>query len=165
MVFATEEAVAVNYPVCGHFGTYAVAAVHGPAHHAGRKPGTQASGNGAIGTYTATGYLPHYGINLFKKTLVPGAGGIDFIQLERCFGSHEGKLGKRREKTGKPCCPEAFRSVFPGMLKQGSFAQAFGTAGFGYFIIIVGTVAAAIATAGAFGLVVELGENHITIFT
>ena len=58
MVFAGEQADAVDYAVGGNGFLHLVGAEHGPSDHAGRKARAKTGGYGAIRRNAARGYLP-----------------------------------------------------------------------------------------------------------
>jgi len=67
MMFAGEDAIAVNDPVRRNIRAGFVRVVHGPSDQAAAPLAPQVSGNGTVGRYTPMRYLIYHLVHPFKK--------------------------------------------------------------------------------------------------
>ena len=75
MMFAREEALAIDNPMSGDGLFCVVAGIHGPADHASGKAGAETGGDGAIGSDTAAGDLACDLVHQLEKIVLFFAGG------------------------------------------------------------------------------------------
>jgi len=69
MVFATQQANAIDHPMCGNI-CLNMTGVHGPTHHSGALFGAQVIGNSAITRDATTWNEPHDVVDILEEIFV-----------------------------------------------------------------------------------------------